>query len=70
MKKNLNKKDIVFRICSSVSIILSICVFGLLRKLAGDPTTHMITSVLVILLLTVLNIAVIVLYEIIKNNRK
>ena len=70
MRKNFNKKDFAFRIFSSVCIILSICVFELLRKLTGDPTTHMITSILVILLLTVLNITIIVLHEIIKNKRK
>ena len=68
--KKFDKKDVIFNIFSTVCIILSVCVFELLRRLTGDPTTKMITSVLVIFLLVVLNTAVLVLHEINKNNRK
>lgn len=70
MKKKANKKEIAFRIFSSVCILLSVYVFGLLRKLTGDPTTKMFTDILIIFLLVVLNTAVLVLYEIIKGNKK
>ena len=70
MKKKANKKDFVFYIFSSMCIFLSVYSFALLRKLTGDPTTKMLTDVLIILLLVVLNTAVIVLHEIIKSKRK
>ena len=70
MKKKVNKKDIAFHIFSSVCIFLSVYVFALLRQLTGDPTTKMLTDILIIFLLVVLNTAVIVLYEIIKDKRK
>ena len=70
MKKKPNKKDIIFSIFSSVCILLSVYVFALLRQLTGDPSTKMFTSVLIIFLLVVLNITVLVLYEIIKGMRK
>ena len=74
MKKKINKKDLAFHIFSSVCILLSVYAFELLRRLtsqlAGDPTTKMLTSILIISLLTILNTAVIVLYEIIKQKRK
>ena len=74
MKKKINKKDLAFHIFSPVCILLSVYAFELLRRLtsqlAGDPTTKMLTSILIISLLTILNTAVIVLYEIIKQTRK
>ena len=70
MKKKANKKDIAFHIFSSACIFLSVYVFALLRQLTGDPTTKMLTDILIIFLLVVLNTAVIVLYEIIKDKRK
>ena len=70
MKKKANKKDFVFYIFSSMCIFLSVYSFALLRKFTGDPTTKMLTDVLIILLLVVLNTAVIVLHEIIKSKRK
>jgi len=69
MKKKVNKKDIAFHIFSSVCIFLSVYVFALLRQLTGDPTTKMLTDILIIFLLTVLNTAVLVLHEIIKGKR-
>lgn len=66
----MNKKDILFRIFSTVCILLSVYVFALLRQLTGDPTTKMFTDILIIFLLVVLNTAVLVLYEIIKGMRK
>jgi len=69
MKKKNNKKDIVFNIFSAVCIFLSVYVFSLLRKLTGDPTTKMITDVLIIFLLVVLNVAILVLYRIIQEKR-
>ena len=70
MKKRINKEDIAFHIFSSACIFLSVYVFALLRQLTGDPTTKMLTDILIIFLLVVLNTAVIVLYEIIKDKRK
>lgn len=70
MQKKANKKDIAFQIFSTACIILSIYVFALLRRLTGDPTTKMLTDILIIFLLVVLNTAVIVLYEIMKGKRK
>ena len=70
MRKKINKKDIGFHIFSSVCIFLSVYVFALLRRLTGEPTTKMLTDILIIILLVVLNTAVIVLYEIIKGKRK
>ena len=70
MKRKANKKDIAFHIFSSVCIFLSVYVFALLRQLTGDPTTKMLTDILIIFLLVVLNTAVIVLYQIIKDKRK
>lgn len=70
MKKKLNKKDIAFHIFSSACIFLSVYVFALLRQLTGDPTTKMLTTVLIIFLLVALNTAVLVLHEIIKGKRK
>ena len=69
MKKEANKKEIAFRIFSFVCILLSVYVFSLLRQLTGDPTTKMLTDILIIFLLVVLNTAVLVLYEIIKGKR-
>ena len=70
MKKKVNKKDIAFHIFSSVCIFLSVYVFALLGRLTGDPTTKMLTDILIIFLLVVLNTAVLVLNEIIKGKRK
>lgn len=70
MKKKANKKDIAFHIFSSACIFLSVYVFALLRQLTGDPTTKMLTTVLIIFLLVVLNTSVLVLHEIIKGKRK
>jgi len=70
MKKKINKKDIAFHIFSSVCIFLSVYVFALLGRLTGDPTTKMLTDILIIFLLVVLNTAVLVLHEIIKGKRK
>ena len=70
MKKKANKKDIVFHIFSSACIFLSVYVFALLRQLTGNPTTKMLTTVLIIFLLVALNTAVLVLHEIIKGKRK
>lgn len=70
MKKKINKKDIVFRVFSSVCIFLSVYAFALLRQLTGDSTTKMFTNVLIIFLLVALNTAVLVLYEVIKGKRK
>ena len=70
MKKKANKKDIAFHILSSACIFLSVYVFALLRQLTGDPTTKMLTTVLIIFLLVVLNTSVLVLHEIIKGKRK
>ena len=69
MNKKVNKKDIALHIFSSVCIFLSVYVFALLRQLTGDPTTKMLTDILIIFLLTVLNTAVLVLHEIIKGKR-
>ncbi len=70
MKKKTSKKDILFHIFSSLCILLSVYVFSLLRQLTGDPTTKMVTDILIIFLLVVLNTAVLILYEIIKGKRK
>ena len=70
MKKKVNKKDIAFHVFSSVCIFLSVYVFALLGRLTGDPTTKLLTDILVIFLLVVLNTAVLVLHEIIKGKRK
>ena len=70
MKKKVNKKDIAFGIFSTTCIFLSVYVFALLRRLTGDPTTKMLTDILIIFLLVVLNTAVMVLHEIIKEKRK
>ena len=70
MKQKANKKDIAFRIFFFVCILLSVYVFALLRQLTGDPTTKMLTDILIIFLLVVLNTAVLVLYEIVKGKRK
>jgi len=67
MKKKASKKDIAFHLFSSVCILLSVCVFALLRQLTGDPTTKMLADCLTIFLLVVLNTAVLVLYEMGKN---
>lgn len=70
MKRKADKKDIAFYIFSSVCIFLSVYVFALLRQLTGDPTTKMFTDALIIFLLVVLNTAVLVLHEEIKQLRK
>lgn len=67
MKKKTNKKDIAFRIFSLVCIILSVYVFDSLRQFTGNPTKKMITDVIIIVLLTVLNTAVLVMHELIKK---
>lgn len=67
MKKRLDKKDIAFRIFSSVCIFLSVYVFSLLREFTGDPTKKLLTDVLIIFLLVTLNTTVLILYEIIKT---
>lgn len=69
MIKKASKKDIAFRIFSSICVLLSVYVFALLRQLTGDPTTKMLTDILIIFLLVVLNTAVLVLYEIIKSKK-
>ena len=63
MKKKINKGDLAFRVFSSICIFLSICVFSLLRRLSGEPITKMFVDILIILLLTVLNTAILVLHE-------
>lgn len=70
MKRKANKKDIAFHIFSAACIFLSVYIFALLRQLTGDPTTKMLTDILIVFLLVVLNIAVLVLREIIKGKRK
>lgn len=70
MKNGRNKWDIVFGIFSSVCIVLSVLVFALLRQLTGEPATKMLTDILIIILLVVLNTAVLLLYEQIRQNRK
>lgn len=65
--KNIDKKEIGFRIFSGLCIFLTVVVFAMLRRLDGDPTFKMLTTILVIFLLTVLNVAVIFLYELYKN---
>lgn len=70
MKNKPNIKDVLFRIFSAVCIFLSVYAFALLSKLTGDPTTKMFTDILIVFLLLVLNTAVVVLYEIIKNKHK
>ncbi len=70
MKQKASKKDIAFRIFSFVSILLSVYVFALLRQLTGDPTTKMLTDILIVFLLVVLNTTVSVLYEIVKRKQK
>lgn len=70
MKKKTHKKDVIFRIFSSACILLSVYVFALLRRLTGDPTTKLITDVLIVFLLVALNTAVLILYEIIKEKRR
>ena len=70
MKKKVNKMDIAFNIFSSVCIFLSVYVFALLRKLTGEPTTKLLTDLLIIFLLVVLNTAVLVLHEMNKRMRK
>lgn len=70
MKRKVDKKDIAFHIFSSACILLSVYVFALLSQLTGDPTTKMFTDVLIIFLLVVLNTAVLVLHEKIKQLQK
>lgn len=70
MKNKINKKDLAFHIFSTACIALSVWVFSLMRQLNGEPVTKMFIDILVILLLVILNTAVLVLYEIIKRNRK
>lgn len=70
MKKKPDIKDILFRIFSAVCILLSVEVFTLLRQLTGEPVTKMFTDILIILLLVVLNTAVLVLYELLRQSRK
>ena len=69
MKKKVTKKDIAFRIFSSVCILLSVCAFELLRRLTGEPTLKMLTDILIIFLLCTLNVAVIFLYKVFKQSR-
>lgn len=70
MKKKTSIYEIVFRTFSSFCIFLSVYAFALLSRLTGDPNTKMITDIVIIFLLVVLNTAVLVLYEMIKNMRK
>ncbi len=70
MKRKVDKKDIAFHIFSFACILLSVYVFALLSQLTGDPTTKMFTDVLIIFLLVVLNTAVLVLHEKIKQLQK
>ncbi len=65
--KKIDKKELLFRIFSGISILLTVIVFELLRRLGGDPTLKMLTTILVIFLLVALNTAVILLYEAYKN---
>lgn len=60
----------IFNIFSTVCIILSVCVFSLMRQLTGDPSTKMFTDMLVIFLLVVLNTAVGVLFEYLDQKKK
>ena len=69
-KRNKKKRDVGFQIFSSVSIALSVCVFSLMRRLTGDPNVVMLTSVLVIFLLSILNVAILVLHEFLSDGRK
>ena len=70
MKKEMNKTDILFCIFSTVCILLSVYVFASLKQLTDNPTTKMLTDILIIFLLVVLNTAVLVLYETVKKFRK
>lgn len=68
--KRKKRTRIAFNIFSSLSIFLSVCVFELMRQLSGDPNTKMITSILVIFLLSVLNVAVLVLHEFLEEKKR
>ena len=70
MKTKRPKQNIIFDIFISITVFLSIYSFELLSKLQGEPNLKMFTDILVVLLLLVLNTAVIVLYEKIKELRK
>ena len=63
------RKDLPFEIFSTVCILLSVVAFAMMRKLTGDPVTKMMTDALVIFLLVVLNIAVFVLHEMMKQQK-
>ncbi len=65
--KNVDKKEIAFRVFSGLCIFLTVVVFALLRRLDGDPTLKMLTTILVIFLLVALNTAIIFLYELYKS---
>ena len=54
----------------AVCVFLSVCVFGLMRRLTGEPATKLLTDLLVMFLLVVLNTAVLVLHERNRNLRK
>ena len=68
--KKTTKKDTAFYIFSSACSFLSVYVFALLRQLSGDPVMKLLTDILIIFLLVTLNTTVLVLYEIVKKNRR
>ena len=68
--RSRKKRRVGFEIFSSVSIALSVSVFSLMRRLTGDPNVVMLTNVLVIFLLSILNVAVLVLHEFLSDSRK
>lgn len=70
MKRKMDKTDWIFHIFSTICILLSVVSFALMRRLTGEPVVTMITNVLVILLLLVLNVAVVILYELFRQNHK
>ena len=57
-------------ILGSITSMISVVVFSLMRQLTGDPTTKMFTDMLVIFLLVVLNVAVMVLFEFLEQKQK
>lgn len=68
--RNRKRMRRIFNIFSTVCIILSVCVFSLMKQLTGDPSTKMFTDMLVIFLLVVLNTAVGILFEYLDQKKK
>ena len=69
-KKSRKRIRRISEIFSLISVFLSVMVFALMRNLTGDPTTKMFTTMLVIFLLVVLNVAVMVLFEFLDQKHK